>query len=256
MVVKFAIIAIKGMKLISLNIWGGRHDKLKGFLERHTDVDFFLLQEVIRHGSGKTNFDGLAKNEIFSEIEKILDNHTGYFAPTQDEEWGLAIYSRKSIVVQEAGDIFVHRFKDAMEGNDGRTLGRNLQYLKVTSNTETLNLLNFHGLWDGKNKSDNLERLSQSKMIIEFTKKLTGETILAGDFNLRPDTESMEMIERQLNFMNLIPAHGITSTRPPIYTGPERHADHMLVSKSVQVIEFKVLEDEVSDHLPLYLEFT
>ena len=244
------------MKLISLNIWGGRcNDDFLDFVERNKDVDFFLLQEVIHRGTEKTNFDGLARNEIFSEVETILNNHDGYFAATQDDEWGLAMFSKKTVVVEESGDIFVHRFKDAMEGNDGTTLGRNLQYLKVLYNGDTLNLLNFHGLWTGKNKSDTPERIEQSQRIINFIKTLSGECVLAGDFNLKLETESLNMIEQQLGFQNLIPTYGITSTRPPIYTGPERHADHMFVSKGINVKDFKVLEDEVSDHSAMYLEF-
>ncbi len=54
---------------------------------------------------------------------------------------------------------------------------------------------------------------------------------------------------------NLIKEYGITSTRTSFYTKPEKFADYMLVSPGVEVKDFKVLPDEVSDHSPLYLEF-
>jgi hypothetical protein len=161
------------MKLISLNIWGGRiGDKLEDFFKRNNDVDIFLLQEVYHNASEKTNFDGLARNEIFSEINAILSSHHGYFAATEADEFGLAIFIKKEIVVEESGDIFVYRFKNAMVEKDGRTLGRNLQYLKVRTHKGLLNILNFHGLWNGQGKTDTSDRLALifNIIIISFEK--------------------------------------------------------------------------------------
>ena len=55
---------------------------------------------------------------------------------------------------------------------------------------------------------------------------------------------------------NLIAEFGITSTRSSLYTKPLRFADYMFVSNGIEVKDFKVLPDEVSDHLALYLEFS
>ena len=42
------------MKIISLNIWGGRvHKPLLDFLKNHTEVDVFCLQEVYHEAEGK-----------------------------------------------------------------------------------------------------------------------------------------------------------------------------------------------------------
>ncbi len=54
---------------------------------------------------------------------------------------------------------------------------------------------------------------------------------------------------------NLIKEHGITSTRSHHYTKPVKFADYAIVSKDLDVIKFEVLQDPVSDHLPLLLEF-
>jgi endonuclease/exonuclease/phosphatase family metal-dependent hydrolase len=61
------------------------------------------------------------------------------------------------------------------------------------------------------------------------------------------------MIE-QTGLINLIKKYNITSTRTSIYTKPDKYADYVLVSPNIEVIDFKVLPDEVSDHAPLYLE--
>lgn len=54
---------------------------------------------------------------------------------------------------------------------------------------------------------------------------------------------------------NLIKEHGITSTRTSLYTKEEKFADYVLIGPGIQVTNFEVLPDEVSDHAPLRIEF-
>ena len=114
--------------------------------------------------------------------------------------------------------------------------------------------MNFHGLWNGNGKSDTEDRINQSKKIIEFVKTIKGDFALLGDFNLSPDTESLQMIGRELGCRELIKEYGITSTRTSLYTKPNKFADYVFVSNGIDVIDFKVLPDEISDHTPLLLE--
>ena len=62
------------------------------------------------------------------------------------------------------------------------------------------------------------------------------------------------MLEEE-GLRNLIAEHGVTSTRTTLYPRAESFADYVLVSAGVDVLEFRVLPDEVSDHAPLLLEF-
>ena len=43
-------------------------------------------------------------------------------------------------------------------------------------------------------------------------------------------------------------------TKILLYTKPEKFADYIFVPSGVQVQDFKVLCDEVSDHSPLYIK--
>jgi endonuclease/exonuclease/phosphatase family metal-dependent hydrolase len=54
---------------------------------------------------------------------------------------------------------------------------------------------------------------------------------------------------------NLIREYKITSTRTSFYPKTEKFADYFFVSPEVQVNDFQVLPDEVSDHAPLLLSF-
>ena len=54
---------------------------------------------------------------------------------------------------------------------------------------------------------------------------------------------------------NLVSEFGVLSTRTRLYARPERFADYVFVSPGIDVQNFGVLPDEVSDHAPLALEF-
>ena len=46
-----------------------------------------------------------------------------------------------------------------------------------------------------------------------------------------------------------------SATRSSIYKKDNRFADYMMISNGIKVVDFKVMDNLVSDHLPLYLEF-
>jgi len=243
------------MKIVSLNTWGGRGGpELIDFFARNREIDMFLLQEVFHEATEHTIWVEGERAQLFNEIQVALPDHLGYFASCEADEWGLAAFVQRNIPVIETGDVFVHRWRDALVGRDGMTLGRNLQYLKIKSDPTDLTICNFHGLWNGNGKTDTEERLQQSAKILEFINADSSGNpiILAGDFNLNPDTESIMMLEKDMR--NLIKEYGITSTRTSFYEKENKFADYMLVSSAITVKDFNVLPDEVSDHAALYLE--
>jgi endonuclease/exonuclease/phosphatase family metal-dependent hydrolase len=126
----------------------------------------------------------------------------------------------------------------------------------VIKNGKEYTVFSIHGIWEPSGKTDTELRMKQSERIVEFIKKFNGPIILCGDFNLRPDTKSVKMLEQELDLRNLVTEFGVTSTRTSLYTKTEeRFADYIFVSKDVEVKDFKVLSDEVSDHAALMLEF-
>lgn len=243
------------MKIVTLNIWEGRLvEDLSSFFELHEDVDVFLLQEVLDNATEVTAWEGCAQREIFNDIKKLLPNHVGYFASSVFQEWGLAMFIRNYISVQESGDVFVHKHRESMVGRDGATVGRNIQYARVVYEYKLLTIINFHGLWNGKGKSDTEDRMQQSRRVINFIKNIKHDVVLGGDFNLLPDTKSIRLFEHDLGLKNLISDFNIYSTRTSFYTKSIKFADYVFTSPSVRIKVFKVMEEEVSDHAPLYLE--
>jgi endonuclease/exonuclease/phosphatase family metal-dependent hydrolase len=248
------------MKILSLNIWGGRVNKeFIEFIKSHKDVDVFCFQEVYKDAIGplkNTEFEDWAKHESFYLLQKLLPDHELIFHPVFLGIYGLCICIKKTISISETGEVYIYKEEGYIP--DGEELGRharNLQYaqLKLSGDPEPITVINVHGLWNGKGKTDTEERIEQSRRIVNFLKTIKTKVILCGDFNLRLDTESISMIERA-GIRNLIREFGIPSTRTSLYNKPEKHADYIFISPEMKVKHFSVMPDEVSDHSPLLLE--
>ena len=69
----------------------------------------------------------------------------------------------------------------------------------------------------------------------------------------RNEPASIQLLE-EAGWNNLIRTHGILSTRTHLYEKEERFADYIFTKNNVQVQEFRVLPEEVSDHAALFLE--
>lgn len=228
-------------------------EPLLEFFERNKDVDVFCLQEIYSNAEGKTQRHPELdmKLDLYEQLEQLLvDTHVGYFRPAHKDFYGQAIFVKKELSVEEEGDILIFENADTNHGR-GRH-NRNLQYVRVMRNGMPTLIANVHGLWNGMGKTDTEERLEQGRRIRDFVSNRSEQKIIIGDFNLNPDTESLSIVEEGLR--NLVKEHGITSTRTSFYEKEGKMADYALVSLEVDVLDFKVLPDEVSDHAALYLE--
>jgi endonuclease/exonuclease/phosphatase family metal-dependent hydrolase len=242
------------MKIITLNTWGGRiHKPLLDFVKEHKNTDVFCFQEVYNKAEGEEANYVEDAHDLHNDLNTILEGHNDFFAPHLKDWYGLSMFVNKEIGVRDSGEEFVYKFKGYIpEGESGRH-ARNIQYITTDYKGRPLTIINFHGLWNGQGKTDTEDRIKQSKNIANFVKKIEGEAILCGDFNLLPDTESIEIIENS-GLRNLIKENNIKSTRTSHYKKEGGFADYMFVSKGVEVKDFKVMSEEVSDHSPLYIE--
>ena len=262
-------VIIIGMRLITLNIWGGRnHDPLLKFIEENRNqADIFCFQEVFKSDRNVLNPNSSWSN-ILEEIQNILPDFKYYFAPTfhgtdfnnkvdYPLSQGQSTFWNKKLAIKEKGAIFVNRRENDMGWFDwGKKPNPPKNFLyTVFSN---FLVINFHGYWEPAAKYDTPQRFKQSQMIIEFIKKYQLPTVIAGDFNLAIDTKALLMFE-EAGFRNLVKESHAPTTRSSLYEFKWRSidpfADYIVVSKDIAVYDFKVLPDEISDHLPLYLEF-
>src|SRR3569623_604859 len=221
------------MKLITINAWGGKLTReLGAFLQAHPEVDIFCLQEVYHQALGKdvhfTN-DGVDLNHL-DALKRQVQGYECIYHPHLGDWWGLAMFIKKEISVVDSGEVFVHKEKGWNYDLEvqGYT-AKNLQYATLETEAGQRTIINFHGLWNGQGKDDSHERVVQSQNIVAFLKTLENPYVLAGDFNLNPTTQSMNLLESH-GLRNLIKEYGYTSTRTPLYEKGGKIANYVLDS--------------------------
>lgn len=199
----------------------------------------------------------VADGKIFSAMKKTLRGFEPLLsAPYVDGGSRLATFvSRGSSVVSHKVHPLRVEQRQRARGKDiwARPI---LQYARVAKGGRQYNILNFHGLWVYRKwHSDTPRRIEQSRAILDFIGTLRGRTVLCGDFNLTPETESLRMLEES-GLRNLVKEYGVRSTRTKkFWRSRDTFADYVLVSKGVEVDDFGTIDEPVSDHLPLYLDF-
>ena len=122
-------------------------------------------------------------------------------------------------------------------------------------NGRALRLINYHGIWS-KDKNGSPKTKQACEMIRDYGLNSKGALIMCGDFNLFPHTDSIQVLNQ--SFTNLCDAYKVQSTRPQSneLSGKSRNVvDYMFVNEKIEVTDFLVLQTDVSDHLPLVLQF-
>ena len=256
----------KTLKLITLNAWHGRslYPLMRFFRKYKEMVDIFCLQEV---GNGDQKIvderhpDEHVHGQLFTKIAGELTQFDGSFAAFQDDphRMSLAIFVRRGIPVKIVKSFVVYQSEKPQETGGHVLSPRQLQYTILNFSGREILIMNYHGLWTGGSKTDTPERIAASKEIRKFMDTFTGPKILCGDFNLLPETESVAILEKGMK--NLVKENHIESTRTLLYRhyddpNEPNFADYMLTSPEIKVERFEVLPDLVSDHAPLYLEFS
>lgn len=259
------------MKLINLNIWTGKiHDPLIEFIKtKKNNTDIFCFQEISKSDRYVVSH-GVYSNMI-EELQQLLPDFNYNFAPIgqgYDTKGavdfplllGQATFIKKNLTIKNEGDVFVYRqrYDMGVPHPDGRgDFPRNFLYSEIEKDGRKFLVLNLHGYWEPKPKYDTPQRFKQSEIILDFIEKQKLPTILAGDFNLSIDTKSLLMLEEKLT--NLVRSYNAPTTRSnlydPYYKNHDKFADYILVSGDIKVKNFEVLQNQISDHLPLMIEF-
>ena len=270
----------KSIKLLSLNIsvFDENNEKLTLFLKKITP-DIICLQEVTR----KVDDSALGSFISKSVIDKAAPELTySFYAPNwalkdfkqnnfhgkkvfQHDfggfiEYGNYIKSRFKII--EGKSIFVQQhfsyltdweYVSDHPGEEPRMV--QIADLKMEG-TQKLRILNYHGIWS-KNKQGTKRTKSACQKLTQLAYEVAYPSIICGDFNLFPDTESIKILKD--SFRSLVDEYKIMFTRPKsneLSVAKRNVVDYIFVSEEIEVKTFKVIDSDVSDHLPLLLEFS
>lgn len=265
------------LRILSLNVWGGKlHAPLIPYLVE-ANADVLCLQEVVR--SSETTSDWLLYRDrdvelpqranLFDEIRAALADHDGYFSPTSrgelhdsnrmvHAEFGLATFVRKSLPVIGQALDFVHgAFSPDGWGKHPRP--RNAHCLRIFDYEGgfSITIAQMHGLRTENGKGDTPERQAQADALVQLIGRVwpgNERLIVCGDLNLLPDSDTFTVLGN-LGLADLVTGRGHTDTRTSYYGKPARFADYMLATPDVEVVGFDVLaHPEVSDHRALLLD--
>lgn len=258
------------MKLISLNIWEGKQfADLTAFVEKEgKDTDVFCFQEVLSSKEGR-QLD-IGRPDIYEQLALRLPAHRGMFFPIQEHfsegdsirenvTLGNAIFVRKELATSDEGFTFVRGRLNSFVNGDLETLGYGFAHLIVTRGDKRFVVVSVHGISMPGHKQDTPDRIRQSEILKKFMNEQKYPFIVAGDFNLMPETESVAMLSRGVR--NLIAEFHITDTRGDVShrrfpDNPQFFADFAFASPDVSVESFDVPNIPASDHLPLILRFS
>lgn len=267
------------IRLVSLNvsIFDDNNLKLSQFF-KEINPDIVCLQEVSRKVDNSA-FEKYITKDIFDSSMPLLKS--SFYAPN----FALSEYQKENF---HGKKLFYHNFGGVIEsGNyikskfpiyEGQSLSINgeftyitdwkdpatqsnlsrmmqVAYIKIKSNL-MISCINYHGIWT-KNKEDTISTIQATKKILNIMEKIKVPTILCGDFNLLPNTESIQLINEE--YSNLIDRYRIKTTRPKSneLSNLDRNiVDYIFVSKDITVHNLQVIDTNVSDHLPLAMDFS
>lgn len=256
------------MKLLNLNI-GIKFNNNQDVIDLISKDDYSIvtLQEVMR-GIDSTVLDKYNNSNIIRLKTNFKYN---FFGPL----WIADHHEKNGIVsdfggLTEQGNEILSNYKIMKSSNcfyykDYSIFSDTTNFRKedhpraiidaiISINEKELQIINVHGIWN-ENKIGDKRTIEQSKFILS---KIRNDIpcIVVGDFNLLPNTESIKILNNQL--INLVEKYNIKSTRPIFDDGLDKGntvCDYVFVNNKVQVNDFRVINSNVSDHLPLVLDF-
>jgi endonuclease/exonuclease/phosphatase family metal-dependent hydrolase len=248
------------IKIISLNLWhGGRlFDQVTQFLEDQ-QADIMLFQEVYNG----TDQNLARRFQTVSLLKKLLPNHAHIFSPAILDlrkkegsiENGQLLLSKFPII--SSGSIFFdipfgEYDHDAIQ--DFTNFPALMQVVRVKIDNRIFKLMNVHGPVNYDGTADTDRRLKMKAAILEQIKN-EEPIILSGDFNVRPQTQTIRDIEQKLK--NVFKDELITSfnlKRKDLKNEPgfaDAVVDMMFVSPKIKILKKSCPQVDVSDHLPL-----
>jgi endonuclease/exonuclease/phosphatase family metal-dependent hydrolase len=270
---------VRPLRIVSLNAWGGAVWPALGDWAASVGADVLCLQEMIRapvespewliYEDAHRRLDQRA--DLFADISARLPAHRAWFAPAARgplrdgngeryvSEHGLGLWVSDALAVTGQCSGFIHG-SYRHDGWGPEPVPRTMQVARIADpgTGAAVVVAHFHGLRDPAGKHDTPDRHAQAEAVAaalgSFCRDPAEPLVLAGDFNLLPDSAFFRRMSR-LGLADLVTGRGIDDTRTSLYAKPQRHANYMLLRDRVPVDAFEAPGTPVvSDHRPLVLD--
>ncbi|MDF2548149.1 MAG: hypothetical protein K0R93_3047 [Anaerosolibacter sp.] len=224
---------INGLNIMSFNIHHGKNrlgfytlDQIGKLITDH-QIDIVGLQEVDKY---------VVRSKFEDQVKKIANETAMYyaFAPNMrlaGAEYGNAILSKYPI--ESYQNVRLPGFRER----------RGLLMSKIHVGDKSVNFLVTHL---GLTKEEKQNQFNVLKQYVEY---LGERTVLVGDFNSRPDHEGILGLK---NFL-VDAAADSEDYHQHTYDGIviKSRIDYIFLSPDMKATDYKVIESDISDHLPL-----
>ncbi|MBN9398513.1 hypothetical protein BGO18_04580 [Candidatus Saccharibacteria bacterium 47-87] len=241
------------MRLLQLNAWTIRLATRIEDMVMKEAPDIIALQEV---------FESVADLGFFPTLTELADNlrfHHRYHSPvyaiqlmTSKPEFGNAIVS--NLALEDKQTYFTNlEYNPSMSLENDDYNVRNFQHVTIKDQDgRQIHIINHHGYHVPGHKNGNDFTMKACQQIADYARQLDGPVIITGDFNLLPDSESIEILNK--DFRNLTKEYGLQTTRTDL-THKSEPCDFIFVNDKVAVNDFYASEVVASDHQGLVLDF-
>jgi hypothetical protein len=268
------------MRIVSLNAYFGFcFDELMEFVKREAPTtDVFCFQEVSSAVTPPHVVTTLGRrSNLLEGLQEILVDFDLAYTKMGDDvevdvpldghsEMGIVTFVKRAHQILRSETVFIANGPETFDGEHIETLGHVALRTDIVVSGYEIAVVNVHGISEPGDKRDCEVRLEQSRRVLSLVANANSEIVIVGDFNLFPDTESIQMIEKA-GYRNLVLEYGITTTRGtnmhklwPQYEhgkyGFQEFADYVFVSPGIRVADFAVPDLPISDHLPLILDIS
>lgn len=254
------------LKVLNLNLYEGGLllDAATEFI-KNENPDIFCLQEV---------YNGLDKSQpaSFRSIELLTAAFPEYHyffspelfsdTPVGKIDVGNAIFSKLPFTKTETHFFGIPYGEHPQKptNKDWSKNPKNMQLVEIsldeTFGKKTTTICNLHGVW-GLDGGDNPARLAMSAVIVDQIKNRP-HTLLMGDFNVKPNTQTITAIEQHMTnvFRDELTTsfnlkHKDLQAHPGYATAV---VDMFFASPDWEIVAKAVPNVDVSDHLPLVCE--
>jgi len=243
------------MKLLQLNVWQGRTiRRALPFLTKQ-NPDILCIQEVYSSKTEPHSWDAFHSLEL---IQNELGIPHVFFSPLysfyvagEKVTFGNAILSR--FPFKNAKSIFTKgKYIDDISKDELLSNTRNVQSVILEIDNFQLKIVNHHAHREPTGAGSE-ESVLRMRKVVDFIGTTGLPIIIAGDMNVNPSTETAKLLQRYGT--NLTGTSLTKSTMTDLAMFLPVAPDHIITSKEIDVKDFTISEETVSDHKALILEF-
>ena len=268
----------ESISLLQLNIWQGVYiDRIIDTVKKGS-FDILHFQEVsggnLSSGGGYNNpYHSVPMSspvdsekvgiDCFKALQEALPEYNGIletcWTQTTDPSsyFGNATFIKKSLGIKEKKEIRHDDHQENLEDKKGvklEDLPRKSLAIKISVNNKDIWLINTHLAW-GPTPEDADYKTKSAKYLANFVENLSEPFVLTGDFNVKPDTQLIEMFDKV--GVNLVKKFEVKNTlNPRVHKAkqlfpPGIAVDYIFVHPDLAYSEFKRLDEDLSDHFGL-----